>query len=84
MFILFLDRKKSCLAFLKTCLLSSANILRILSAYLAFIDVVWHVLSSNIAYLVHLNLEMENFFCGFSVTTFCDRCVWNYCIYSSI
>jgi len=38
-----------------------------------FTDVIWHVLSSHMAYSVHMNLESLKIFCGISVSTFCRR-----------
>jgi len=46
--------------FLKACLLR-AYTFRLFSACLAFIDGIWHwhVLSCDVAYLVHLNMERQ-------------------------
>jgi len=46
---------------------------RLFSACLAFIDVIWHILISDMAYLVHQNLENVMVFIRFSVTTLCHR-----------
>jgi len=68
---MLLAQTKRCLAFFKD--LSPLN-LNLILAWLAFIDITWHVLSNDIVYLVLLNLESLQFFCGFSVTAFFHRC----------
>jgi len=43
------------------------------SACLAFIEVVWHIFTNDLAYVVNLNVDSLTEFCGFSATEFCIR-----------